>query len=409
MRKQSNKKEFKEGAASIYIVVIASLIFGIISVAFLRLIVKESIMTTNDEMSQTAYDSALAGVEDAKIALKKYYSGEIDASNLFSPPNEDNCDLVSGALERARDAGSGVIIQETLTGDSSIAQSYTCVVMRNILPDYRTTLSIGDNIRVIPLKTGTPNEVKRVRIAWHSRSNGADYNYNYYSTNFFPNANNASVPPVLSAQFFQTSAKYKITDFNTAEGDKTDRGTVMLVPTSNHYTANATAKGTEISAGTLAASNDHVTKNNPQLVFCRSSGIAYYDPSDEYACVAIIDLPEPIGGNRSEETFFLVLSMPYNNTQTDVSIELYGANNKALKFKDVQIVVDSTGRTNDMYSRVEARIEINAEFPYPEYALQITGADSDSIRKDFYIAPDCWEIDNSKEQWTVKKCKEIGS
>ena len=61
----------KKGATSIYVVMIATLLFSIITVSFIRAIVSESHRTTDDELAQSAYDSALAGIEDTKTALKK--------------------------------------------------------------------------------------------------------------------------------------------------------------------------------------------------------------------------------------------------------------------------------------------------------------------------------------------------
>ena len=66
------KQDFKKGAASMYVVVIAALLFSVLTVSFIRIIVSESLRTANSELAQSAYDSALAGVEDAKTALMKY-------------------------------------------------------------------------------------------------------------------------------------------------------------------------------------------------------------------------------------------------------------------------------------------------------------------------------------------------
>ena len=62
MPKPNNK--FKKGATSIYVVVLGTLLFSVITVSFIRIIINEVTKTTNDELAQSAYDSALAGVED---------------------------------------------------------------------------------------------------------------------------------------------------------------------------------------------------------------------------------------------------------------------------------------------------------------------------------------------------------
>ena len=56
----------RKGAASLYVVIFATILFGVITLSFIRIILSESSQTSNDDLSQSAYDSALAGVEDAK-------------------------------------------------------------------------------------------------------------------------------------------------------------------------------------------------------------------------------------------------------------------------------------------------------------------------------------------------------
>ena len=68
----STKKAFKKGAASFYIVAFSTLILMIIATSFAAIIISEITRTTNDDLSQSAYDSAMAGVEDAKLAFYNY-------------------------------------------------------------------------------------------------------------------------------------------------------------------------------------------------------------------------------------------------------------------------------------------------------------------------------------------------
>ena len=81
------RKKFKEGAASFYIVAISTLILVIVAASFAAVIISEVTRTSNDDLAQSAYDAALAGVEDAKLAFYSYQSclengSPIDASGL---------------------------------------------------------------------------------------------------------------------------------------------------------------------------------------------------------------------------------------------------------------------------------------------------------------------------------------
>ena len=71
MMKLQNFRESKKGVASLYAVVFATILFGVITLSFVRIILSEARQSDDDELSQSAYDSALAGVEDAKRAVNK--------------------------------------------------------------------------------------------------------------------------------------------------------------------------------------------------------------------------------------------------------------------------------------------------------------------------------------------------
>ena len=63
---------------------------------------------------------------------------------------------------------------------------------------------------------------------------------------------------------------------------------------------------------------------------------------------------------------------------------------KIAPFVGVQAQVDSTGRANDIYRRVEARIElVDTGFPYPEYAVWMAGTNQKDINKAFWVTNEC--------------------
>ena len=337
--------------------------------------------------------------------------------------DQSYCDAVSNALGRfastpSTDDVREVIIQEQNTSATNadrenIVQAYTCVVIDNTLDDYRSTLSSGTPVRVIPLKTSDPNSITGIRILWFTESDGSFASLNYNSREYyFPIDSNhpTPTPPTISAEIIQTGNEFKLEDFNTSSGDTTNRGTVILTPTRSDDTNGKN----HIGLDTVVSSNNHSysrsSHNDPQKIKCQTS------LSEEFACVASIELPKPIGGTRrntstSEDTFYLVLTLPYANPTTTFAVQLCNDNEtghthgdcminedpnspSVAQFEDVQISVDSTGRANDMYSRVEARVELSdVFFPFPEFAIHATGSGDGTIDKDFYITSNC--IDTS--------------
>jgi hypothetical protein len=461
MPRLNNK--FKKGATSIYVVVLGTLLFSVITVSFIRIIVSETAKTTSDELAQSAYDSALAGIEDAKTALKRYYECKMitDEANRpedcdtivgniedgftkanLSPSDADYgyCDAVTKALSRNDAEGGEVLVQEQSSNNDSgrIVQAYTCLIIDNELEDYRGTLYPDNPVYVVPLKTEHPETVTGVRIQWTSEGDGAAFSsLSYLNKNaFYPTDEGTAVPPTISAQIIQTANSFNLDQFTSSSGKSTNRGTVILVPSGEDQTvvtgtsqpapADAITHIGRLSNGTtiLADSNNHsysrTTTNEPQKIKCRTK------LSDEFACVASIEIPGPVGGadadgyatERNRNTFLLVLTLPYATPTTSFAVQLCTDKDTASRgdclendntsialFKDAQVSVDATGRANDMYTRVEARVEFRDNFPYAEFALQATGTDDEAIKKNFYVTSNCINTDDPNNPTT---CDDTG-
>lgn len=406
----------KSGATSLYIVIFATLLFTVITVGFVNLIISGLTQTVNSELSQSAYDAAMAGVEDAKIAIIQCNSTSatadcinyINASAGASP--YDGCDTVSKILGRTTIEGD-TSITETPSGTSASAETgqyYTCVTIKDKLPDYRSSISFTDtdSTRLVPLMSKRLNEVDSIKISWYANTDNQNLAYRDLEGNnpiFHSVTDGVSEPPSLSVSLIQTSQNFSIEDqeIDYTVGQQTDRGTIILVPrpATNHSTTHIkNSKGSgyvsvggktewweNIPSGFLK-SNDKSQTNTPYPVDC--------DPSigAEFVCSVIIDLPDPVGGGpRNQETTMLAVSMLYGQPSTDFSVELCtggGASCGEIYFDGAQYAIDSTGRAADVYNRVEARIETyDIYYPFPAFALQLNSA-GENIDKVFWATPD---------------------
>ena len=102
----------RKGATSMIVIIFFTLLAGILVLSFVSIMVMNISESTNFILSQSAYDSALAGIEDAKVMLLEYNTctarGDTTSSQCKkvveevnrSDSNED-CDLVRKALNRA--------------------------------------------------------------------------------------------------------------------------------------------------------------------------------------------------------------------------------------------------------------------------------------------------------------------
>lgn len=392
--KRLDKTSTKKGAASLYVVIFTTILFSVITLSFIRIILSESVQSSNDDLSQSAYDSALAGVEDAKIAVNKYYqclsnpsdpscyiyknaSGVVSGDSIFGG-NCENFKLKNDILYKGS-SGSEVKVQESNTAGNNTDQAYTCVIINNVVPDYRSTLTSDTRTKVIPLGVASQElkDVKRIEFRWYSEINGTVFN-SYFkdasSSNNLPKVNEAPIPPVISVTLLRTRQDINVNEYMNATN--TDYSTMILRPVSSGGV-------NTISALKIGEAGDAAVDNSLFMVNCDHS---------EFACTVNL-------GNGSDSLFydngnaFLIVSLPYGETVTDFAVTMYkdASPNNPVNFENVQISVDSTGRANQLLRRVETRLDpSDTFFPYPEYEVTLGGSGDDSFLKSFWITNNCW-------------------
>ncbi len=422
------RKKFKEGAASFYIVAISTLILVIVAASFAAVIISEVTRTSNDDLAQSAYDAALAGVEDAKLAFYSYQSclengSPIDASGLScdeiktwvesgNRDGQDPCDMVSVILGRKKENDNGEVLVQESNVNNDMQQAYTCVKLSDAA-DYKTTLTAENPTKIMRAHFEDGDAAKSVQsvvVSWQRDTNVSQTKYSDLGKDGIFGAE-TPLPPVISLGLVQTASTFTLDSFDMTQGDSTNRGTIYLVPADNpepsevvdgkykvawngetNYVASNRYEG-------FLKSNDKTAENLPYVVRCADGG--------EYACTATIALPEPVGGDRNNDTFMFVLSMPYADASTDVRLQFcsdaggcYEVGKEVVDGKEksvttevsldkVQIVIDSTGRANDLYRRVETRLEpADKAYPFPLYAIEVLGKDNGSLI-DKNISPTC--------------------
>lgn len=399
--KQSTYNSTKKGAASLYVVIFATILFGVITLSFVRIILSESSQSSNDDLSQSAYDSAMAGVEDAKIAVNKYYkclsSGrsatQCGFSDLFDVDiNGDgyadgDCDGFKLKKYLYDEVGGEVKIQESNSNGTD--QAYTCVILSNIVPDYRSTLTSDTRTRVVPLGIGAQDlsNVKKIEFSWYSEINGTQF-ANLGHGGKFDDINAATIPPTISLTLLKTAASFSLGSFNNSTSG--DYSTMILLP------SEASDARTAISANEIsdAGNSDKVNAsgnsipNNPFQVKCQ------HDRS--FACSVTLGTDASKLSFTSGGNAMLIVSLPYGDTITDFSIKLYDDSGNVIPFENVQVSVDSTGRANQLLRRVESRLDpADIFFPYPQYEVELTGGEEQSLLKNYWITANCWSDKNS--------------
>jgi len=339
--------------------------------------VRNQQQATQSDLSQSAYDSALAGVEDAKRVLlldKKCKENNNTVDNV-------NCGQIATAIAggacntiKSIFGGEG---DEMLIGqseeDKQLRQSYTCAKILLNTPDYQRQGLENGKSHLIPLVGDRAYDT--IEIAWFTQEDaaaatGEDEGLSTVNltlppagTTPLPQQDNwgSQTPPILRAQLMQTGASFNLSDFDDAGlvGAASSNSTLFLYPSRNVTEANGFAQ-------------DLPTSKNVRQVKCDAG--TFRDGG--YACRVELAVPPPkTAGNRQA---YLRLSSIYNMTRYRVVLKNAG---QPVSFFNVQPEVDVTGKANDIFRRVKARVQLDAEYPYPESVLDLNG----NLCKDFTV------------------------
>lgn len=392
-----NSKNFKKGGVSIFIVMVVGVLVSIMSASFLRLMFRDQEQASKLDLSQSAYDSAQAGVEDAKRFLRIFRSA-CGASGTGSFEEVTyNCNAMRDAIQNEScytlaTAGIGnpngeTIIQTTsgvggASNDASLNQAYTCVKLRMNTADFLGRTNDGSP-SVINLR-GTA-AFNRVRIRWHSRENMTNGNNIALDSLSNPsvrpridsrNWRNQNRPAILKAQFYGyvpgVGGSSSIMD--TPYPDDGNGASEMLF-----YPTNSTsALSSNVSDMPTVRRNESSSQATTDYTFTRCSDRMDAN-SNAYACETTVNIGRSV---RPNDVLYLRLTPLMNDS--NFRVELLNGDN-VVDFDGVQPKVDSTGRANTQLRRVESRIGFNdTSFPVPLFSAQ-TESNEEPICKEFSV------------------------
>jgi len=354
----------QKGEVSLFVVIFATLLLTIVTVSFVRIMLHNQQQASTIDLSQSAFDSAQAGVEDAKRAILHYQtvcgdpSKATECNTARNQINSSSCNAFasSGGLNDLTDAsatGKEVVVQNNST-INSLDQAYTCTTITMNTPNYTGTLD-KDGSELIPL-FGTDGTFNSIQINWFTKTNYPILR----NTGGVPLLSSwpQNMPPVLRAQLIQFSSNgFTLGNLDDNGSGQSDTNTLFLYPSQvgiNQYA---------FFANDTRRSVNPTPVGSPLPVQCQTNLT-----SNIYACSVNLTLPTPIGaGSR---TAFLRLSAAYNSATYQVSLK---SPTGTVSFNGVQPIIDSTGRASDMFRRVQARVKLNSNFPYPNAAVFTSG------------------------------------
>jgi Tfp pilus assembly protein PilX len=394
MKNVSTNKQ--TGAVSIFVVVFFMLLVTVVTVSFLRLMVADQQQSSNNDLSGSALDSAQAGVEDAKRALLKYKTDCLSSPGVCATSantiNSTECNSALNSYFGNADVGGNgqtgeIKVQTSQSGnDTKLDQAYTCVTINLETPDYEGVATANQS-QLVPLMSSSTFD--RVRVDWFSRddvtSNAVSLSpVNASGQPLYAQANwPVNRPSLMRAQLIQFANTFTESSFDTTspDGANTNTATMFLYPTSQANIPERVMTSYDqrkTSLTTNPQQKDALT--SPTAISCKATL-----SSGGYACSATLVLPQAIGASSAaDRKAFLRLTPFYNSTHFKVTLwnGPITAGSIVANFKDVQPLVDSTGRANDLFRRVQSRVNLyDTTFPYPEAAIDLTG----DFCKDFAV------------------------
>lgn len=396
-----SSKNFKKGGVSIFIVIVVGVLVSIMSASFLRLMFRDQEQASKLDLSQSAYDSAQAGVEDAKRFLRIFRSACSNPSSglvVFERVTY-NCNTMRDAIQNEScytlaTAGIGnpngeTIIQTTsgaggASNDASLNQAYTCVKLRMNTADFLGRTNDGSP-SVINLR-GTA-AFNRVRIRWHSRENMTNGNNIALDSLSNPsvrpridsrNWRNQNRPAILKAQFYGyipgVGGSSSIMDTPYPD-DGNGASEMLFYPINSNSSSLLSPDAPNMPT---VRRNESSSQATTDYTFTRCSDRMDAN-SNAYACETTVN----IGRNVDPRDVLYLRLTPLMN-DSNFKVELLNGDN-VVDFAGVQPKVDSTGRANTQLRRVESRIGFNdTSFPVPLFSAQ-TESNEEPICKEFSV------------------------
>lgn len=370
----------QKGFVSLFSTIFFMMLITVITIGFIQITSTEQQQALNNDLSASALASAQSGLEDGKRAIVKYFSlsNPTDKATYYAQmtaPNSNSCDAITSSQIGV---DLGLSTSGNVVNNPQINQSYTCLSVNLNAPDFLGESSAGKS-QLVPLKA-VGGSFQQVKVSWHllSTAIGSDGDglpgatpgtAPYYAAGplLYP-AINSSIPALgwdklgypayLRVQLYG----YPTTgSFGRAELTQRSR-TVLLAPTQA-----GTPPTTPINLGVAdpnPGSFATTTELAPQTIRCEPSPTTNVG---NYACTALLELPAGAAFASTANGYFLRVTPIYGATHFRVALVNAGSE---VPFDQVQPIVDATGRANDVFRRLQARVQVNNLVNYPEFSVE---------------------------------------
>lgn len=351
-------RDNQQGFASIVIALVLILIVSLITIGFAQLMRREQRAALDRQLSSQAYYAAESGINDAAAAI-----------NAGFDTSKSSCAALTAAQVSAiTDPKAQTAAQTYLMNNgvgSSTGSNYPCLLINPTPPNLQYSSIDTTTSKVIELEgldsSNNPAAVQTIEISWQDANGNSTFTPS--CSTFYPasgGATNWTYTGLLRAELIPINTLTRTGLINNAD-------TAFLCPdkissNSSNYSGNqGNASGVIIGGQCSTAAP---TPTSPRYCNARITGL----------------------GTLNEATYFLVLRSIYNPAA--VTVTIYGGTGTVtqanmLNINGAQVLVDSTGKAQDVLRRIQARIPVHNNYNTPN-----GGADAmQSLCKQLQLTP----------------------
>ena len=354
----------ESGLVSIFSVIFFMIFMSVIVVGFIRIMGDEVRQTTDNDLTASALVSAQSGAEEGKRILLYCMSAGLSAperARCDRALNSSECDTAIEEFRSVPGVGLNVdnpepgVYEGIVSTQSDYQQRYTCL---SIIPDTETVeeINIPDgSSRLIPLTaTGAFNQVT---FSWHNKDPSRDgvatlgvprYNSSKQEWNV------ANLPAMMRLQFIP----YPKTGAINLDTLETASRTVFVGPSGN----------STVTSESLASNDPR--RPDPNNRAASNTLISGCDSNEQYLCSITLTFDGSLP-DTSSNNYMLRVTSYYRGAHVRLSLANSGT---TVNFDNVQPLIDVTGRTNDVFRRIQTRVAFEGDYFMSQYGLS-SGSD----------------------------------
>lgn len=310
----------ERGLVSIIVSLVFITILSLVTMSFALLMRREARQALDRQLSTQAFYAAESGVNDAIQNLGNIQSNTDCGTN----PTGANATLAPG-LE------------------------YTCLLV-NQAPTALEYQDVGTNDSTIA-RVKADSSIQKIRISWNSTegsTNFATNNEHYLPQGAFSATNTNGFSYIGGGTGILRMDLIPITGTLSRANIITNTQTAFLYPKSG-------AAGSVVQRG-------YTANNGSQGDFIDGNCDASKQP--RYCSIEITNLP------AGTTTYYLRLKSIYHASNVKIEGFSTNASTTPLSLVGSQVIIDATGKANDVLRRIQVRVPTSTNYYYPEFALE---------------------------------------